>query len=380
MSSLYFFATAGFFPIAGQDIYYLHGPRIPRIEFHQPNGKDLHHHCGECRRGQSLRAIRHAERSAARGADNQAPRTSLTEKRWHFVMGPNPSAWGTGTDFAEPPSANSSLPVTGPWTSYQGSPQIANPGSPSPTWTATQTTDRAAFASAVSCGNAWSGGRRTHAFATVKFAGLATPQTGAENRFAWGLFSAAGGANRQRLGRVTSRRTDSSDSAARVPIWKKPAGNTSAFPCHIRRNIARHGHHRRADVRKRHLSPRPLARAQSECGAGLLRRADSRFRRRVARVLHSEQIPAPATMTFDRVGLRCGMQAASIEVTDCKAVSRRTTYAGRSIVVPMGGTFYLDSGEINAASLVNNRRGRDHRRLRSTLGWRDEFRNASAEG
>ena len=38
MSSLYFFTTAGFFPIAGQDFYYLHGPRIPRLEFHQSNG------------------------------------------------------------------------------------------------------------------------------------------------------------------------------------------------------------------------------------------------------------------------------------------------------------------------------------------------------
>jgi putative alpha-1,2-mannosidase len=39
MSSLYVFLTAGFFPIAGQDVYYLHGPRVPELVFHLPNGK-----------------------------------------------------------------------------------------------------------------------------------------------------------------------------------------------------------------------------------------------------------------------------------------------------------------------------------------------------
>lgn len=34
MSSLYVFLTAGFYPYAGEDIYYLHGPRVPRILFH----------------------------------------------------------------------------------------------------------------------------------------------------------------------------------------------------------------------------------------------------------------------------------------------------------------------------------------------------------
>ena len=41
MSSLYVFLTAGFMPIAGQDIYYLHEPQVPKVVFHLPNGKTL---------------------------------------------------------------------------------------------------------------------------------------------------------------------------------------------------------------------------------------------------------------------------------------------------------------------------------------------------
>jgi predicted alpha-1,2-mannosidase len=39
MSSLYVFLTTGIFPFAGQDVYYLHGPSVPKLIFHLPNGK-----------------------------------------------------------------------------------------------------------------------------------------------------------------------------------------------------------------------------------------------------------------------------------------------------------------------------------------------------
>jgi len=39
MSSLYVFVVSGFYPIAGQDIYYLHGVRVPRVVFRTGNGK-----------------------------------------------------------------------------------------------------------------------------------------------------------------------------------------------------------------------------------------------------------------------------------------------------------------------------------------------------
>ena len=39
MGSLYVFLTAGFFPVAGQDLYALHAPGAKRISFHLGNGK-----------------------------------------------------------------------------------------------------------------------------------------------------------------------------------------------------------------------------------------------------------------------------------------------------------------------------------------------------
>lgn len=39
MSSFYVFLTVGFYPIAGQDLYALHGPMVPEVRFNLPNGK-----------------------------------------------------------------------------------------------------------------------------------------------------------------------------------------------------------------------------------------------------------------------------------------------------------------------------------------------------
>jgi predicted alpha-1,2-mannosidase len=41
MSSLYVFLTAGIFPIAGQDTYYLHGPSLPKMVLHLSGGRTL---------------------------------------------------------------------------------------------------------------------------------------------------------------------------------------------------------------------------------------------------------------------------------------------------------------------------------------------------
>jgi putative alpha-1,2-mannosidase len=41
MSSWYIFSAMGFFPNAGQDFYYLHGPLFNKITLHLANGKDL---------------------------------------------------------------------------------------------------------------------------------------------------------------------------------------------------------------------------------------------------------------------------------------------------------------------------------------------------
>ena len=39
MGSMYVFLTAGFFPVAGQDLYALHAPVVKRIAFRLGNGR-----------------------------------------------------------------------------------------------------------------------------------------------------------------------------------------------------------------------------------------------------------------------------------------------------------------------------------------------------
>ena len=39
MGSMYVFLTAGFFPVAGQDLYALHAPGVKRILFRLGNGR-----------------------------------------------------------------------------------------------------------------------------------------------------------------------------------------------------------------------------------------------------------------------------------------------------------------------------------------------------
>jgi predicted alpha-1,2-mannosidase len=98
MGSLYVFLNAGFFPFAGQDAYYLHGPRGPRFAFRVAGGKTFTvtaENTGGARiyiqsatlNGQPLSepVIRHSDIVAG---------ATLA-----FVMGDRPSAWGCGSEF-----------------------------------------------------------------------------------------------------------------------------------------------------------------------------------------------------------------------------------------------------------------------------------------
>ena len=98
MSSLYVFLTAGFFPIAGQDIYYLHGARVPMVAFHLPGGKIftvLGEHAGP--------ASPYVQSATLNGVPLEVPEIHhadiLSGGTLRFVMGPRPSAWGTGGEF-----------------------------------------------------------------------------------------------------------------------------------------------------------------------------------------------------------------------------------------------------------------------------------------
>ncbi|GAA5481125.1 GH92 family glycosyl hydrolase [Haloferula sargassicola] len=98
MSSLYFFLTAGLFPVAGQDLYYLHGPRIPRLDFHLGNGRTFTITASDA--GDSNPFIQSVtlngkplDRPVIRHADIAQGGTLA------FAMGPVPTTWGTRGDF-----------------------------------------------------------------------------------------------------------------------------------------------------------------------------------------------------------------------------------------------------------------------------------------
>lgn len=98
MSSLYVFLTAGLFPIAGQDVYYLHGARVPELAFHLPNGKTfrvLARHAGP--------GTPYIQSARLNGMVLDQPRIShssiLSGGILEFVMGSRPSGWGTAGEF-----------------------------------------------------------------------------------------------------------------------------------------------------------------------------------------------------------------------------------------------------------------------------------------
>ena len=110
MSSLFLFLNAGLFPVAGQDVYYLHGARVPRFTFRQPNGKAF------VIVGENAGPLNMYVQSATLNG------RALTEPRirhrdivaggtLRFVMGPRPSAWGTAGEFDAARAAEEIAPL-----------------------------------------------------------------------------------------------------------------------------------------------------------------------------------------------------------------------------------------------------------------------------
>ena len=98
MSSLYIFLNSGIFPLAGQDVYYVHGGRIPKITFHTGTGK-IFTIISENASEKNI-FVQHASLNGK----------ALTKPLIHhqdimqggtltFVMGPNPSDWCTNGEF-----------------------------------------------------------------------------------------------------------------------------------------------------------------------------------------------------------------------------------------------------------------------------------------
>jgi putative alpha-1,2-mannosidase len=105
MSSLYIFLTSGMFPIAGQDIYYLHGPRFGRMTFHLKNGKDF-----TIIGNQTSANHIYVQSAALNGVPLSHPwihHTDITNGgTLEFTMGGTASSWGTATHRNDADSAN----------------------------------------------------------------------------------------------------------------------------------------------------------------------------------------------------------------------------------------------------------------------------------
>ena len=98
MSSLYLFLTAGLFPVAGQDVYYLHGARVPRFTFNPPGGTPFVI-VGENASAENI----YVQSATLNNQPLDAPMIRHADiaagGTLRFVMGPRPSAWGTGGEF-----------------------------------------------------------------------------------------------------------------------------------------------------------------------------------------------------------------------------------------------------------------------------------------
>ena len=94
MSSLYIFLNAGIFPLAGQNIYYLHGGRIPKLEFHLTNNKIF----TIISKDASDRNI-YIQKASLNGKPLNEPfihhMDIINGGTLSFEMGPYPSDWGT---------------------------------------------------------------------------------------------------------------------------------------------------------------------------------------------------------------------------------------------------------------------------------------------
>jgi hypothetical protein len=272
-----------------------------------------------------------------------------------FIMGPTPSTWGTGSDFAPSLHRELVLPVSGVWSAALGAPQIGSPATDSPTWGAAgHPADNTAIRSAFPEVTLSQAGDAVTLAATVQFTGLAAAQAAPASRFAWGLFDVNGqSAVNGWLGYLAAN--DTADAAGTQNIWKKSSGNTTAF----------YDSTGGTSLTTFAIAPPSFTDGTYRFTLTLTRNASGALDYHAALVRVSDGVfltsftgsdLSPATFTFNRVGLRCGdaLDANSIQLANCTVLATRSTYSGRDLVVPVGGAFYLDSGEIDAANVTNN--------------------------
>ncbi|MES2659566.1 MAG: GH92 family glycosyl hydrolase [Verrucomicrobiota bacterium] len=343
MSSLYFFLTAGFFPVAGQDHYYLIGPRVPRLEFgtgftikaENAGGENIYVQSATLD-GQPLTTpvIHHSD--------------ILAGSTLAFTMGPSPSTWGTATDFQPPSHRELVLPVHEEWSASLGTPTITGSTTDSPMW---GSADDSAIHSAFSQVNLEQTGDSITLAATVRFHGLAA-QTAPASGFAWGLFHSDGQSGTTGWPGYLAA-NDSTDATGTRRFWKKPDGNSTAY----------HSTSGATPLGAFTLATPEFSDGLYQLVLTLTRNASGGLDYVSALVRTTDGIifsaftgsdPSPATFSFDRVGLRAGdaLDADSIEVGDCTVVAKRSIYTGRNLLVPAGGVFYQNDGPLTVANLT----------------------------
>ncbi|MES2439376.1 MAG: GH92 family glycosyl hydrolase [Verrucomicrobiota bacterium] len=227
MSSTYFFVTAGLFPSATQDVYYLSGPRVPRLEFNVGNGKTFTIAAAES--GGANTFIQSATLDG-QPLDTPVIRHSdiMAGKTLAFVMGPNPSVWGTGGDFAPSADPDRTLPMSGDWTAALGSPVITGTSTNAPVWGGGPNgADNSAIHSEFPETNLSQAGDSITLTSVVALNGMTSSQSSPSARFAWGLFQSNGTGNTGWPGYLAAN--DTSDTAGTLNFWKRFAGSAEAW-------------------------------------------------------------------------------------------------------------------------------------------------------
>ena len=348
MSSLYFFLTAGFFPCAGQDHYYLHGPRVPRLEFHVSGNKTFTI-TAENAGGANL----YVQSAMLDGVPLETPLIRhadiLSGSTLAFVMGPHPSAWGSATDFALPEKDELVL-TPRQWRASLGTPEIAGHDTGSPEWgDGTNDADHSAIESVFPVVTLEQAGDSVTLSATAEFSGMESSVSPAQG-FAWGLFNSNSNSNDTGWTGILA----ANDTSGARHVWRKPSGNSS--PWHDPADLVALGAHGIAtpaftDGAYRFILT--LTRNSTEgldYFAALVRQSDGALL-----AAFSGTDTSPPTFAFNHAGLRAGdsLDADKIRISSCSVIARRTQYSGRNLHVPEGGLFLIRGQDFDLAQVTN---------------------------
>lgn len=326
MSSLHFFLTAGFFPSAGQTHYYLHGPRVPELQFDLSNGKTFTV-IGRNAGGENI--FVQSAKIDGRPLDRPVIDHSqiMAGGTLEFEMGPHPTTWGTNGDFAPPAKRQAVAKLSGPWTAMQGDPGIEGADTDSPVWNrAAGTAIQSPFPNITLSRP----GDSLTLTAALQVEGSASVPT---DGLSWGLFHAKSPTTD--AGWPGYLATSSRDATNAASFQRKASGESEAF-------------HSPGDPIATCTTPAPpltegayrliltVSRGETDTldyVAALVRTSDE-----VMLASFTGSDTDPATFTFNRVGLRAGSGIKSIRLSNAELVANRDVPAPKQAPARAAGT------------------------------------------